>query len=109
MATNKDILMKYLMKDFETKSSSTSEYALRKQCDRLSAYAHVAIQALVDAGQEDFVFLKYDGMREWWQGRLEAVCQHEQSMLAKQQKLELRERALAKLTQEEREALGVRK
>jgi len=104
----KDLLLKALLKDFET-STTQSYTSLLNQCDRLAAYAHVATQALVDAGQADFVFLKHDGMREWWQGRLEAIHRQEQARLAKQRKIELKAQALAKLTQEEREALGLKK
>lgn len=108
MGNYKDALLKSLMKDFET-SVGSYDSELKKQCDRLAGYAHVAVQALVDAGQEDFVFLKHDGMREWWQARLEAVHKHEQALLNKQRKAELRAQALSKLTQEERIALGLRK
>lgn len=107
MAIKKDDLIKALQKDFET-TMSQSDYTLKKQCDRLAGYAHVAVQALVDNGQADFVFLKHDGMREWWMARQAAVRQQEEAQLAKQRKAELKLRALAKLSPEERKALGIK-
>ena len=107
MAIKRDDLIKQLMKDFEYTSSDTS-YGLKKQCDRLSGYAHVAIEALVAEGKADFVFLKHDGMREWWQERQAEVRRQEEAAVAKKRKAELRAQALLKLTAEERKALGIK-
>ena len=108
MAIKRDDLLKALMKDFDT-TMSQSDYTLKKQCDRLAGYAHVAIQTLVDNGQADFVFLKHDGMREWYHDRLAHIKKQEEAAQAKLRKAEVKERALARLTDEEKEALGLKK
>ena len=108
MAIKKDDLLKAVMKDFET-SMSQSDYILKKQCDRLAGYAHAAIQQVVDAGQEDFLFLKHDGMRDWWVSRQQRIVEQEKALLAKQRKAEVKARALARLTDEEKVALGLKK
>ena len=107
MAITKNDLIKQLMKDYETNSNDYSG-SLKKQCDRLSAYAHVAIEALEAEGKADFVFLKHDGMREWWNQRQAHIRKQEEAALAKLRKAELRAQALAKLTDEERKALNIK-
>lgn len=109
MFIKRDDLLKELMKDFETSSNNDSSYGLKKQCDRLAGYAHVAIEALVADGRADFVFLKHDGMREWYHSRLAHIKKQEEAALARARKAEIKERALARLTDEEKEALGLKK
>lgn len=101
-------LLKSLAKDFEV-SYNSSDYTLRKQCDRLSGYAHLALELLEAEGKTDFLFLKHDDMRQWWIDRKEYIRKAEEAVQAKLYKAELKARALLKLTDEEKKALGLKK
>ena len=108
MAISKKDLSKALMKDFEI-SYNTSDFSLRKQCDRLSGYAHIALEALEADGRSDFVLLKHDDMRHWWKERKEVIRQKELDAEEKARKAQIKARALLKLTEEEKRALGIKK
>jgi hypothetical protein len=102
-------LYKIYYKDFDTNLNRDSAYSMKKQCDRLAGFAHIAMQALEEDGRADFVLLKHDDMRDWWKERKIEIQRLEEAELAKKRKAELRERALARLTDEEKEALGLKK
>ena len=76
--------------------------------DRLfESFAKEAMRGLVEHGIADFVLLKNDKLRAWWQ----RVVKQEQIAQAKREaaahKKMLKEQALAKLSDEEKEALGL--
>jgi hypothetical protein len=96
-----------LMKD-HTVSASDGHYTLKQRCDRLTAYLHVALTQLEAEGRADFIFLKHDEIRNWWIERQAAIRAHEEAQSAKQRKAELKLQALAKLSMEERRALGIK-
>lgn len=108
MAISRKQLVKMLTKDFET-SQSDSSYTLKRQCDRLANYAYIALSQLEEEGRLDFIMLKHDGMREWWTEHKESIEQQRQAEMAKQRKAELKARALAKLSDEEKAALGIKR
>lgn len=108
MAVDGNELMKILYKDWEF-APSDSSYALKKQCDRLSGMLHITMQALVDSGKEDFVLLQNDDLRTWWVERLAYMRKKEEAAIAKQRKSEIRAQVLARLTDEEKVALGIKK
>jgi len=112
MAVSKKELIKAVTKDYETRLSSyatNGERLLKKQCDRLTVFAYIAMDTLEKNGIEDFVLLKNDDLRAWWKGHKEAMAQEAADKAARLRKYELKQQALAKLTPEEREALGVKK
>ena len=113
MAVSKNQLTKMMIatltKDFETSVNRDSDYALKKQCDRLANFAYIAMKHLEDNNMQDFVLLKHDDLRSWWNKHKEAMRQEQLAKEAKARRAELKERALARLTDEEKEALGLKK
>jgi hypothetical protein len=92
-------------------ASDSNDYEVRKikrEADRLARIACRAMEALTEAGQADFLLLKDDETREWWTAHQEADRRAREQAEAKLRREELKAAALAKLTQEEREALGIR-
>ena len=88
---------------------------LRVQNDRLARIACKALTELVNAGKADFLLLGDDEVREWWQKHQEAdrLAREEQerkrkAAAEKARKTKLRNEVLARLSPEEREALGVK-
>ena len=111
MAISKKALVKAVTKDYETKVNSyasNAERLLKKQCDRLTNFAYLAMDALEQNSIEDFVLLKNDDLRSWWKGHKESMAWEAAEKAARLRKYELKQRALSKLTEEEREALGVK-
>lgn len=113
MAVSKKQLTKMMIatltKDFETSVNRDSDYTLKKQCDRLANFAYIAMKHLEDNNMQDFVLLKHDDLRSWWNKHKEAMRQEQLAKEAKARRAELKERALARLTDEEKEALGLKK
>lgn len=83
--------------------------ALKQEADKLARIACKALQALEDMGKEDFILLKDDEVREWWQQHQEADRRARAAEEAKRLKKEARARAIAKLTDEEKALLGLKK
>lgn len=108
MALTKKHLMALLSRDFET-SLGQSSASLKKQCDKLANYAYIAMKALEDNGIEDFVLLKHDDLRKWWAWQKDRMREHELEVQEKARRAELRKNALARLSDEEKIALGLKK
>ena len=112
MAISKKDLVRELHKiyyrDF-TSRESDSAYSLKRKCDVLAGIAHIAMQTLEENGIADFVLLKHDDVRDWWKERKLEIERRNAEVEAKARKAELRARALARLTDEEKEALGLKK
>lgn len=101
-------LHKFYYKDFTSKDSD-SGYSLKKKCDQLAGIAHLAMQTLEDNNMADFVLLKHDDIRDWWKERKLEIQRQQAAAEAKVRRAELRERALSRLTDEEKDALGLKK
>lgn len=101
-------LHKFYYKDF-TSRDSDSAYSLKKKCDQLSGIAHLAMQTLEENGIADFVLLKHDDVRDWWTERKLEVRRQQEVVEARARRAEIKQRALARLTEEEKEALGLKK
>jgi len=92
-------------------ASESSDYEIRKlktEADRLARIACRALEALTESGQADFLLLKDDETREWWIRHQEADRKAREKEEARIRREELKAAALSKLTQEEREALGIK-
>jgi hypothetical protein len=81
---------------------------VKREADRLARIACQAMQALEDMGRADFLLLKDTEVREWWTAHKEADRKAREAAEAKLRREELKRAALAKLTPEERAALGVK-
>jgi hypothetical protein len=92
-------------------AADSSDYEVRKikrEADKLARIACRALEALTQAGQADFLLLKDDETREWWVAHQEADRKAREKEEARIRREELKAAALAKLTQEEREVLGIK-
>ena len=82
---------------------------LKNECDKLARIACKALTALEEMEKEDFLLLKDDEVREWWQEHKEADRRAREAEELKQRKKEAKARAMAKLTDEEKVLLGLKK
>lgn len=82
---------------------------LKKETDKLARIACKALQALEDMGKEDFLLLKDDEVRIWWTAHKEADRRAREAEERKQALKAAKARALAKLSDEEKVLLGLKK
>lgn len=92
---------------------ATSE--LREQNDRLARIACKAMEALTANGYADFLLLKDEEVREWWEAHQiadrKAKEAEERKRKAKEEKEELaklKKDVLSRLSPKERKALGIK-
>ena len=82
---------------------------LKAEADKLARIACKALAALEDMGKEDFLLLKDDEIRVWWSAHKEADAKARAEAQAKQERKEAKERVLARLTEDEKILLGLKK
>ena len=82
---------------------------LEENNDKLARIACKAITELVKSGYADFLVLKDDEVREWWEKHQEADRKAQEAKLEKARLSKLKKAALAKLTPEEKKILGIKK
>ena len=99
----------YYSDSWTNSRSDASERRLKAQADKLARIACKALQALQDMGKEDFLLLKDDEVREWWQQHQEADRKAREAEELKQRRKEAKARAMSKLTDEEKVLLGLKK
>ena len=99
----------YYSDDYVNSRSDANEKRLKAQADKLARIACKTLQALEDMGKEDFILLKDDEVREWWQQHKEADRRAREAEELKQRRKEAKARAMAKLTDEEKVLLGLKK
>lgn len=99
----------YYSDSWTSSRSDASEKRLKAQADKLARIACKALQALQDMGKEDFLLLKDDEVREWWQQHQEADRKAREAEELKQRRKEAKARAMSKLTDEEKVLLGLKK
>lgn len=80
---------------------------LKAEADKLARIACKAMTALEEMGQEDFVLLKDDEVATWWSAHKEADRKEQERVAEQERRERLRAEALAKLSSEERELLGL--
>ena len=88
---------------------SHTETALKTECDRLARIACKAMTLLVEQGKADFLILRDDEVREWWEQHQEADRKAREEREKKDREAKIRKEALAKLTPEEKKILGIKK
>lgn len=89
--------------------SDYSEREWKRKTDMLARIACRALQALEDMGKEDFLLLQDDEVRTWWAAHKEADRKAREAAEAKRVRNEAKKRALAKLSDEEKVLLGLKK
>lgn len=94
---------------------SAANDRLKEQNDRLARIACKAMTELVKDGRADFLLLADDEVREWWTAHLEAdrkaqeeLKRKREAAAAKALKTRKRNELISRLTDEERELLGVK-
>jgi hypothetical protein len=98
--------------------SAWKEAILDEEYERLQAkktrphagdeMAQRIMDALCENGHGDFLLIRDDEIREWWQGVVKERAAEQRRADARRRRAELRENALKKLTEEERRALGIK-
>ena len=81
----------------------------KKKTDKLARIACKAMTELVEQGKADFLILRDDEVREWWEQHQIADRQAREAREKKEREARIRKEALAKLTPEERKILGIKK
>lgn len=84
-------------------------YTKRSYCSTEYKAACAAFVTLSRSGHADFILLGDDKIRAWWQGELTTARKRIQARKTKARKDAALLSALAKLSEEERLALGLRK
>jgi hypothetical protein len=82
---------------------------LKKQADMLARIACKALQELEDNKISEVLLLRDDEVREWWAEHKEADRRAREAREAKERRAAIKKSALAKLSEEEKEVLGIAK
>jgi len=80
---------------------------LKKEADKLARIACKAMTELVKSGHADFLVLKDDEIREWWEQHQEADRKAQEAQLEKERRAQVKKEALAKLSDDEKRVLGI--
>lgn len=91
-------------------ASSSNDREVRKlkqECDKLARIACKAMTELVKSGYGDFLVLKDDEVREWWEKHQEDDRKAQQAKLEKERRAQVKKEALAKLSDDEKQVLGI--
>lgn len=82
---------------------------LKANNDKLARIACKAMTELVKSGHADFLVLKDDEVREWWEKHQEADRKAQEAKAEKARRAKVKKEALAKLSDEEKKILGIKK
>ena len=82
---------------------------LKKQADMLARIACKALQELEDNKIEDMILLRDDEVRTWWQKHKEDDRKAREAREARERRAAIKKAALSKLSEEEKEVLGIAK
>ena len=81
----------------------------KTKTDKLARIACKAMEELVKSGKADFLLIKDDEVREWWEQHQEADRKAREERAKKRLESKIRREALAKLSDEEKKILGIKK
>ncbi len=81
---------------------------MKAHADKLARIACKAMTELVKSGHADFLILKDDEVREWWEKHQEDDRKAQEAKLEKQRRAKVKKEALAKLSDEEKKILGIK-
>ena len=82
---------------------------LKKEADKLARIACAALTELEKVGKAEFLVLKNDELREWWEAHKEADRREQARIAEIERQARVKQEALARLTDEEKELLGLAK
>lgn len=80
---------------------------LKEQADRLARMACAAMDELEANGIAEVLLLKNDELREWWTAHKEADRKEKARIAEKERKARVKQEALDRLSDEEKELLGL--
>jgi hypothetical protein len=83
--------------------------ALKAEADMLARIACKALTELEDNKIEDMLLLRDNEVREWWAKHKEDDRKAKEAREAKERRTAIKKAALAKLSEEEQELLGLKK
>ena len=95
--------------DDDWRSPSSRNDEIKEHTDKLARIACKAMTELVKSGHADFLILKDDEVREWWEQHQEADRKAKEALAEKRRIAKLKKEALAKLSDEEKKVLGIKK
>lgn len=93
--------------DYDSNSDKIRE--LKKQADMLARIACKALQELEDNKISEVLLLKDDEVREWWAKHKEADRKAREAKAEQRRRAQVKKAALSKLSDEEKELLGLDK
>lgn len=79
----------------------------KEQCDKLARIACAAMTELEKVGKADFLVLKDDELRNWWEAHKEADRKERARIAEIERQEQVKQEALDRLTDEEKELLGL--
>jgi hypothetical protein len=95
-------------RDYESDNGYSQREEYKQQCDRLARIACAAMEELVKHGKADFLVLKNDELRTWWETHVAADRKEKARIAEIERKERVRAEALARLSDEEKELLGLK-
>lgn len=90
-------------------SSNLEVKRLKKEADKLARIACKAMTQLEKSGRADFILIEDDEVREWWAKHKEADRKERERVAERERKERIKAEALARLSDEEKELLGLSK
>jgi hypothetical protein len=95
-------------RDYESDNGYSQREEYKERCDKLARIACAAMEELVKQGREDFLVLKNEEVRTWWEEHVRADRAEKARIAEIERKERVRAEALARLSDEEKELLGLR-
>ena len=96
-------------RDYESDNGWSRIEQYKEQCDKLARIACAAMEELVKQGKEDFLVLKNPEVAEWWVSHVKADRAEKARVAEKERQERVKAEALSRLTDEEKELLGLKK
>ena len=96
-------------RDYESDNGYSMREDYKAQCDRLARIACAAMEELVKQGKADFLVLKNEEVRTWWEAHVEADRKEKARIAELERRERVKREALERLTDEEKELLGLKK
>ena len=87
--------------------SSSYDYSAQERADKMTRIACKVMTELVDEGRAEFLLIRDDEIREWWSAHQEFDRQRRAEEYQRETEAALKKEALAKLSDQEKQALGL--
>jgi hypothetical protein len=94
--------------DWNRRERDEANKEIKQHTDKLARIACKAMTELVKSGHADFLILKDDEVREWWEKHQEDDRKAQEAKAEKERRAKVRKEALAKLSDEEKKLLGIK-